>query len=908
MVKKSVEKTLFVAATQLTPVDGHIQIPTALCYEGNDKTIGLKAVRKTLDNKIVNRNFKIQLGQYVLGKLKDENQRVYCEDGKDRSAYDLAKDFFDEVLEKVEGQGSIPNYEKKGLKIMVAEPLSLHLEGSDSAWIKNYRENIERILRHYDSVEFLPEPFAVYQYYRYGLRIPQVVEKVKNIAFIIDFGGGTFDVSIIETTNIGEVTKGGKNSSPHAASSDAVGGFFINQKIAEYLMFRTAGENNLNKTRQCIDCFIRVSKGQLNLLDLNSEKQSFIKNIRRLIELVEYPKIELCQKIVNWDLQRTDCYEKVQVEVPADPFSATTHWNVVTFQGHELRKIFKNDIWDQHLKKAIRSVFKRAEEKLKGKGITVTLISGGSSNIRWLEKLIVTDFAEELKGARPIPLSESFQEIVAKGLAIECARRHYDTDSEFVSVTYNPIRLLLNADDHGIEERTFTSVDSTIDMEGATPGILIPSAQALHNFIEEPLKWRFKVSHPPKHSLKYHFMRPSELPLDEQPSDIEAIYNLDHEVYTPRDAQFDGKLRVELVIKKDGTATPKFIYKTSSDQSSVPECSVTGKPFVIDMTSENTQVDATKYIGFDFGTSNSAICYLTNDVVEMLESKGKDASWSELKDLIAVLPYPVSFAIKKYLSCAMADPGQTVACARQAFEAMFAFAAYIAAAELSTIGGLPDIFKGFTQRSMGPLKKLLDDCQQKMRKKALFSGAFQKIVNEYLADMNLAIDQLTDHKHDSISSLKVNVHQQLICLANICKEAMEGKVFGYVEQCNSHRFKRGTYEGIIRAATDSQPFVEAVRFSSSVNLLKNEPLLIDTTTGNTISLFPLYFVEESVDRSSGVNIYVFDKYDKDLCKFKLVDEDTRINVADEIVQAITEMRTVIDYKTEVFNITIDDIL
>jgi len=907
MVKKSVEQTLFVAATQLTPIDGHVHVPTALCYEESGKIIGLNAARKSLDSKIVNKNFKIKLGQYVLGKLKDENQRFYCEDGRDRSAYDFTKDFFDEVLDKVEGQETIPNYEKKGLKIMVAEPLSLHVENGDSAWIKNYRDNIERILQHYDSVEFLPEPFAVYQYYRYGLRIPQVVEKVKNVALIVDFGGGTFDVSVIETTNTGDITKGGKNSSPHAASSEAIGGFFINQKIAEYLMLRIAGDNDQKKAAQCIESFVRVNKGLLNPLTLNQEKQNFIKNISRLIELVEQPKIDLCQKIVNWDLQNQDCYEKVQIEVPLNPFDSSCPWKGVNLQAHEFRKIFKDDIWSLHLKKALNQVFKRAEEKLKGKEISVTLISGGSSNIRWLEKLLISDFADELKGARPVPLSESFQEIVAKGLAIECARRQYEPDSEFVSVTYNPIRLILNSDDRGVEQRAYASVDSKIDMESASPGILIPSAQALNNFIGEPLQWKFKISHPPKHNLKYYFMRPSSLSIDEQPNDIESIYNVDQEVYSPKGAQFDSKLRVELVFKKDGTATPKFIYKTSGEQSPVPECSVTGRPFVVDMTSKANTAVVTKYIGFDFGTSNSAICYLTNNIVDMIESKSKDVSWSELKDLIPILPYPISFAVKKYLSCAFSDPNQTVASARQAFEAMLAFAAYISASELSTYGGVQSIFKGYTQRSMGPLRKLIEDCHNKMRKKAVFSGSFYRIVSEFLIDINLAIDQLTDHKHDSISSFKVDVHQQLICLANICKEVMDGKVFGYVEQCRPHRLKRGVYEGIIRIAEDSQPFVGALKFTSKSQLLNNEPLLVDKSTGDALSLFPLYYVDECDNRSGGINIYIFDKYDQDICKFKLVDEDTRISVEAEIAEAIISIKDDTLYKTEIFKLTVEEI-
>ncbi len=66
----------------------------------------------------------------------------------------------------------------------------------------------------FDEIDFLPEPFAVFQYYRYGIRHPLVAQQIKHAALVLDFGGGTFDVSLIETTNQGDISAGGRNAKP----------------------------------------------------------------------------------------------------------------------------------------------------------------------------------------------------------------------------------------------------------------------------------------------------------------------------------------------------------------------------------------------------------------------------------------------------------------------------------------------------------------------------------------------------------------------------------------------------------------------------------------------------------------------------------------------------------------------
>src|SRR5437762_8666076 len=96
---------------------------------------------------------------------------------------------------------------KRDANILVAEPLAMQDELVDENWVANYRTNIRRILegKGFENVDFLPEPFAVYQYYRYGEKHPLVAERKKHHALVIDFGGGTFDVCVIATTKEGDI-------------------------------------------------------------------------------------------------------------------------------------------------------------------------------------------------------------------------------------------------------------------------------------------------------------------------------------------------------------------------------------------------------------------------------------------------------------------------------------------------------------------------------------------------------------------------------------------------------------------------------------------------------------------------------------------------------------------------------
>ena len=407
-------QTLWVTTVRPREIDGQSFVPTAIRYH-LDSTIliGHPALDTRGDNQRVNIDFKIDLGDvspssvYGRGKFETGEGR--------KTAYEICNDFVAAFLSDIESElepisRDVP---KIPARIMVAEPLSFQVEGHSKQWLANYRANFRRILSRYKEVDFLPEPFAVYQYYRYGLRVPHLQDRTKQIALILDFGGGTFDACVIESTKDGDVSIRGKHSKPLEAKSVPVGGFYVNRRLALYIVKRDLE----GVDRKLVDRYFRqyekVKRGEIQRDILRQECQDFISNFEKLEKLVEAYKVDLTSRITGWGFD-DEAYDKVIIRRPKHPLRLGP-WVESELYGHQFRHIFVREIWEDKLKGVIDGVLRIASDAIEGRNITTTLISGGSSNIRWLENLVRQDFSESLSRAQPVPISHSFQEVVANG-------------------------------------------------------------------------------------------------------------------------------------------------------------------------------------------------------------------------------------------------------------------------------------------------------------------------------------------------------------------------------------------------------------------------------------------------------------------------------------------------------------
>ncbi len=862
------KREYFINTVEVIDYQGSKNIPTVLYYQKSKPVlIGSQALAMAKKGLEINEDFKVDLG-FIEPGSSAPRRKFPTASGDEKSAAALTADFLNQVYIGIRDWLSARALKTK-VSIMLAEPLTLEGDLASPDWLSRYRRNLERILggERFEKVSFLPEPFAVFQYYRHCIRHGAVAGRGKQNVLIIDFGGGTCDVCIIETTREGDISQTGRNSRPLAAASVPVGGFFINRMIAAHLIMKYAGTSGQAKTKigKALDAYKTWRKNALDLSTLSMEYQNFICNYHGLVYRVEGAKLGVCRDILNWSLD-SELDISYPVVVPADPFSSGEKVLTVKLTGNELRDIFIRRIWGQNLKNVIRQALQRGKEELGGSPIAVVLLSGGSANIRWLIHLIKRDFAESLSGAEILELPD-FQEVVAKGLAVECARRFYNKEGDFSSVTYNRLCLLLDPDKTGWDPRPFTPRTAGLPEMKEKRGVLLPSASILQNFIEKGMQWRVRLNHPPRRQLDYYFLRSS---LD--PEDLESLQNVvDHTVFTPKECNFDASMHVELLVKSDGTAYPRFIYRIGRTEAE--RLQVDGRPFYLDVTCSQMESLPAAYVGLDFGTSNTSVSYVDQLAISTFEKRASERSWTRLSDLVTVLPYPVAAPLSQYLS--QTDPVSMFHKAREFVEAALCLAAYITYLEYCVRSGGKNthILKGLTQRSPGPLWQLFKKVSTELGDKGDLSDPYRELQSQgFQSILDQAVTFLGKAKHEKAELGSFNLHRVVEILANITNKAFSDCRLGFFDHVGKQKFTK-EYQGLYRHAHGpNPPFIIASKYRGIFSFSKDECMIYCSGTGKALPLQPLIFWERCrnhPDIEDG-HCFFFDKEERGIFTFKAV--------------------------------------
>jgi len=143
-------------------------------------------------------------------------------DIKTFSARDVVRAFLKNALSDLE----------EGSQIIIGIPAIL-----DEAWMNNYKEHIRQVVEDIglERPLWLYEPFAVYQYYR----SMQSVEKTgTQTVLVVDVGGGTFNSSLIRTTQEGTISRSGSHSVPLGLMAEFCGGDYFDRELLKGLVNR----------------------------------------------------------------------------------------------------------------------------------------------------------------------------------------------------------------------------------------------------------------------------------------------------------------------------------------------------------------------------------------------------------------------------------------------------------------------------------------------------------------------------------------------------------------------------------------------------------------------------------------------------------------------------------------------
>lgn len=825
-------KKLLVSQVKIVRPFDEAAVPTKIRYSGKQHFVGHDAEAPREDSSGCYENFKVAVGRLTSKQAQTSLQSVSSRHR--RSVVGMTKDFLQAVLDqskqKIEASGDV--FPKK---VLVAEPLSVEEEGEVSGqWLSNYRANMRTALDGwFEDIDFLPEPFAVFQYYRYGLRHPLLAEGSKHVALVLDFGGGTLDVSVIETTAEGDISHGGKNSRPLSAKSIPAAGFYINQRIAEDILFsnisdkevKTAARNVIKKVRS----FQGLGDDERSLL--GERELIFVENFADLLSQVEGAKIRICNSIADWSLS-ANLHGAVShlVRVPQNPFQRDTRKVEVSLRAERLRDVFENRVWNEKLRDAIRSAMARANRELNGKPISIVLLSGGSTNIRWLKRLLERDLRNELRDAEILEISENYQEVVAKGLAIECARQFYtDGDGDFGAVTYNRLNLALRPDGKEIELRRFKPlVDSLPHSED--DGTLLPSSTSLRAFLDKPMRWKARLSSAPRSDLQYFYLKSSF-----DPNDLDSLHNIiDNSVRTPSGTTFVSSIEVELTVRNDGTATPAFIYGRGRDETRVE-----GRSFYLDMTFADTEGTRQSYLGLDFGTATSALSIVGREHISAYVHRSRDKTWLDLGDLVQDLPYPIAHPLGMYIT--QTDSLQLEKYGLATLEAALTFIFYVSLCDAACQDESTKLTKMFSdfRRSAGPLKHHVTELGKSRNERWKIASDLLSIIDdEIFAAIDSAVSEAAKAKH--FKRANVDYNHILSVLGNHIKRSMNGRIIGIFEGIEKKPFGGG-YRGIFRCLEGpNSPFVRLYHYDGVADFSSSEVFLIDTAAGHALPLSPLY--------------------------------------------------------------------
>jgi hypothetical protein len=219
-------------------------------------------------------------------------------------------------------------------------------------------------------------------------------------------------------------------------------------------------------------------------------------------------------------------------------------------------------------------------------------------------------------------------------------------------------------------------------------------------------------------------------------------------------------------------------------------------------------------------------------------------------------------ALASYLS--QREPALLTQQARGFIEAALAMAAYVSFCEHCVNRGRAEtkLFKGFDQRSAGPLWKLLRESLEQLGDKSDISAPYRKLLApELRRTIDKAVNFVAQEKHDKAEGVPPEMTEAIQALANVSQQVFSRSVFGFFEGVKRERFSNErSYKGRFRHAHGQPPFITVSAYSGEEDFPELEAFLVDTEKSTALPLQPLFFWDncaQHADANPG-HCYLYD--------------------------------------------------
>lgn len=464
--------------------------------------------------------------------------------------YKLARDYFEAMLEQT--LGNEPELLEKPQTIIGIPPATTE---DQVKWRRNYKRQIERIFQElgYPKPRFWPEPFAVFQYHLNRVEIRDVGAR-QNV-LIVDVGGATTNVCLVQTTQHGRLARGGVNHVPHGVKSSEVGGATLDVCIADELSLRGSSSQVASQ--------IKAAKEKLSAMQVTWHD----------------PKVS--------NRVRFECSGR-QLELSAEL----------------VKSVFVRKVWPAISATLDESLEDVAAKEFPADNIHIVILAGGTCQMSLVQDLIKEKLRGQLRFAdAKFLVSSDYRSAVAHGLAIEAAansRHHNMMPSRVSAYLQDDLVFECGHNSHNLYKPP--KLKSDYRSQGDLPGgILLKAPKEIGLMLQKPRTWSFQL----KQNTRELFYRFSKVAGD---GGADLLLDGWKRISRHKNKRPGRRVELTMTLQEDGFA--RLAVDTTDE--------LTYELDPIDLH-DLSELQGDTFFAVDFGTDNTQVAYVNIKDPDLLQ-------------------------------------------------------------------------------------------------------------------------------------------------------------------------------------------------------------------------------------------------------------------------------------------------